>query len=124
MSVQVYPDLHSTMFLLILRNMLYTGTQDLNLHSTMFLLILNQQTGRMPNRLFTFHDVSINTLLNLIKLLLRNPFTFHDVSINTHIHNCPYHHICTFTFHDVSINTLSEPICLSSINIYIPRCFY
>ena len=54
--------LHSTMFLLIRRFWIATTYLHRSLHSTMFLLILFK-TNCFPIRTnFTFHDVSINTL--------------------------------------------------------------
>ena len=53
--------LHSTMFLLIRRFWIATTYLHRSLHSTMFLLILFK-TNCFPIRTnFTFHDVSINT---------------------------------------------------------------
>ena len=53
--------LHSTMFLLIPGFCVRLRIQKNALHSTMFLLIPVQfDAGNQP-RIFTFHDVSINT---------------------------------------------------------------
>ena len=99
--------------------------ESATLHSTMFLLI--QKTGSATitaTYLFTFHDVSINTLLlpllqfqtlhSTMFLLIpleyktlapSSVFTFHDVSINTALSAGAGGGVCFFTFHDVSINT-------------------
>ena len=55
----------------------------MTLHSTMFLLIHNAAFLRAFEALFTFHDVSINTGCNDIRIVCQKSFTFHDVSINT-----------------------------------------
>ena len=52
---------------------------------------------------FTFHNVSINTVLAALFDAAENEFTFHNVSINTFSRKC---------YFDVS------PC------IYIPQCFY
>ena len=97
--------------------------ESATLHSTMFLLI--QKTGSATitaTYLFTFHDVSINTLL----LPLLQFQTLHSTmflliqSSNLVFSSC---RIC-FTFHDVSINTSTVRRWKSTQNLYIPRCFY
>ena len=55
--------------------------------------------------LFTFHDVSINTLAVAFADVFSVFFTFHDVSINTAFLDRIYEAGQFFTFHDVSINT-------------------
>ena len=101
----------------------------ITLHSTMFLLI--QKTGSATitaTYLFTFHDVSINTMYQtdltsrihlplhstmflLIHITMKQIelddlyFTFHDVSINTSRQYQEAQYLLDFTFHDVSINT-------------------
>ena len=95
----------------------------------MFLLI--QKTGSATitaTYLFTFHDVSINTMYQtdltsrihlplhstmflLIHITMKQIelddlyFTFHDVSINTSRQYQEAQYLLDFTFHDVSINT-------------------
>ena len=54
------------------------------LHSTMFLLIPNVPTPYpISFAFFTFHYVSINTMIEAIHKIQDNFFTFHYVSINT-----------------------------------------
>ena len=75
----------------------------------MFLLILlsgNAQAG--VEAIFTFHDVSINTMEKGLKNWMMFSFTFHDVSINTSHKANDYAYVIIFTFHDVSINTRSS----------------
>ena len=81
----------------------------------------------LPN--FTFHDVSINTIVSRTSKPLKLNFTFHDVSINTEsgeirlcqhqsLHSTmfllilhfagPSSFFISFTFHDVSINTADK----------------
>ena len=54
------------------------------LHSTMFLLILRENLEKLECCLnFTFHNVSINTMMKRWDWQLLISFTFHNVSINT-----------------------------------------
>ena len=97
------------------------------LHSTMFLLIPNVPTPYpISFAFFTFHYVSINTMIEAIHKIQDNFFTFHYVSINTSnvlqvqpifqtLHSTMFLLIlpwrtsiskhAVFTFHYVSINT-------------------
>ena len=100
--------LHSTMFLLILTEPTYQNPLRVSLHSTMFLLIpycegliivyfsplhstmflLIQPFSIRLNKycsIFTFHNVSINTLVPLSDIIISLNFTFHNVSINTEL---------------------------------------
>ena len=54
---------------------------------------------------FTFHNVSINTVVDGDMKIKLNSFTFHNVSINTIILRRPRFRPRVFTFHNVSINT-------------------
>ena len=75
--------LHSIMFLLIQCVGCRLDYSRQSLHSIMFLLILVQQNMRIAVKCFTFHYVSINTILIISLFLLAFAFTFHYVSINT-----------------------------------------
>ena len=57
---------------------------------------------------FTFHNVSINTLLPSVPDHLRVIFTFHNVSINTCRFLRKKGDCRRFTFHNVSINTIGK----------------
>ena len=118
-------DLHSTMFLLIRCTFYEHCPECFNLHSTMFLLIQRRSCAcirRSP--LFTFHNVSINTLLHLSSHRSTCKFTFHNVSINTgSVHRYVYAEY-EFTFHNVSINTRQRSTVPPVGTIYIPQCFY
>ena len=77
----------------------------LSLHSTMFLLIQARgQTLQMLLSDFTFHDVSINTLMRGESEHYRNPLhsTMFLLILPDCLRKCTKN---TFTFHDVSINT-------------------
>ena len=83
-NTQTQISLHSIMFLLIpvlVRN----AVRDLEtLHSIMFLLIQTMvkfYEERVIN--FTFHNVSINTVVAMQTTKTSYIFTFHNVSINT-----------------------------------------
>ena len=58
--------------------------RSLDLHSTMFLLIL-RVSGDCAKiiPIFTFHNVSINSCTHLAKPEVMSLFTFHNVSINS-----------------------------------------
>ena len=161
--------LHSTMFLLILPDILKFYSNKNTLHSTMFLLIpfLKRMSKHMQKalhstmfllircsiilqhftRLFTFHNVSINTDNGTDNDSERTSFTFHNVSINTHLvahkkeifislHSTMFlliravelsfnRHYLHFTFHNVSINTVHSVSYLTRhSDLYIPQCFY
>ena len=56
----------------------------LYLHSIMFLLIPRLLTlSQTAISIFTFHNVSINTIQEMKAKIEAFPFTFHNVSINT-----------------------------------------
>ena len=57
------------------------------------------------HRIFTFHNVSINTLGAEVFEPLPFLFTFHNVSINTDRFGTSVFSSSWFTFHNVSINT-------------------
>ena len=61
-SITMCPHLHSTMFLLIRYFAWRKETKGRYLHSTMFLLILCESNSQSTKQIFTFHNVSINTL--------------------------------------------------------------
>ena len=96
--------LHSTMFLLILRQLLLIQIICIPLHSTMFLLIQQRHEWTVRERVFTVHNVSINTTYVRECLFFNMSFTFHNVSINTHaphspiIHRLFYHFLSTLSF--------------------------
>ena len=74
----------------------------------MFLLIRDQRSnpGRKLQQ-FTFHNVSINTVLQHRSTVLAVTFTFHNVSINTIKAITLTNTVNEFTFHNVSINTVT-----------------
>ena len=83
-SPVLLPDLHSIMYLLIRKVWSLDCLKSRNLHSIMYLLIQMKWRFRVFNIvLFTFHNVSINSILihqPCFKFFL---FTFHNVSINS-----------------------------------------
>ena len=86
------------------------------------------------NLVFTFHNVSINSLSPSLHRRIPSPFTFHNVSINSfpetnigklhknHLHSIMYLLIPNssnaffafdvFTFHNVSINSFPQQVSL------------
>ena len=74
----------------------------------MFLLIRDQRSnpGRKLQQ-FTFHNVSINTVLQHRSTVLAVTFTFHNVSINIIKAITLTNTVNEFTFHNVSINTVT-----------------
>ena len=78
-------DLHSIMYLLILSAIIEEHSATVNLHSIMYLLIHEAQMKDEALQGFTFHNVSINSLLyrlvdsvhphlhSIMYLLIRNP---------------------------------------------------
>ena len=58
-------------------------TDIIYLHSTMFLLILKGIIFKDSYTVFTFHNVSINTREGVTGMAMLTLFTFHNVSINT-----------------------------------------
>ena len=76
-------NLHSTMFLLIQMEPWRLTYRECNLHSTMFLLILVLIPCLISLFVFTFHNVSINSMVCLIEIAAERRFTFHNVSINS-----------------------------------------
>ena len=110
----------------------FTEYLNINLHSTMYLFQLQMIMNlNLSCCLFTFHYVSISTLLLRTVKVLRIVFTFHYVSISTraqilkmqkimHLHSTMYlfqlsiHFFIyltsfLFTFHYVSISTPYSP---------------
>ena len=58
--------------------------KEVDLHSIMYLLIQKHEIITIyPNLLFTFHNVSINSLIAEAVLIVLIIFTFHNVSINS-----------------------------------------
>ena len=120
-------NLHSTMFLLHLENIILRVIEaGIDLHSTMFLLHPCKAISRMFTIwIFTFHYVSITSIqLSQIATDILG-FTFHYVSITSSgangIYNC--------------VNSIYIPLCFYYIpdgrleawipeQIYIPLCFY
>ena len=68
---------------------------------------------------FTFHNVSINTVCMLLLRYQCNIFTFHNVSINTKVKDLKVNLFMVFTFHNVSINTSALSILFSACSIKI-----
>ena len=124
-------NLHSTMFLLIQIRVKLISLILTNLHSTMFLLIRFECKVFSGEKLFTFHNVSINTEYGKYCEQPIQLFTFHNVSINTatnrskkftsklNLHSTMFLLIlrvsglepdlsAPFTFHNVSINTVIQ----------------
>ena len=72
-------------------------------------------------KIFTFHNVSINSINGLISSVTQNSFTFHNVSINSMIGTMKKQKTMIFTFHNVSINSTTQPVWhTSDTPIYIP----
>ena len=113
--------LHSTMFLLIqLDRFLATLPKD-NLHSIMYLLILDYALSCARLTLFTFHNVSINSVLPCPATGCTVAFTFHNVSINSQIRVNFADVFHEFTFHNVSINSAMPLFTTTACAfIYIP----
>ena len=118
--------LHSTMFLLIPPCMNERAVCSRSLHSTMFLLI-RDLFFTCFNVFQSLHSTMFLLILTTISLsdAWRKIFTFHNVSINTENGNEYPTLFFRFTFHNVSINTsdIFEVFCTPVI-LYIPQCFY
>ena len=90
------------------------------------LILLPDYLYMIAAKIFTFHNVSINSINGLISSVTQNSFTFHNVSINSkrredkltweeYLHSIMYLLILfcrnrripqrQFTFHNVSINS-------------------
>ena len=132
--------LHSTMYLLKLRSGGKPYFLFLHLHSTMYLLKLKLPVLCHKSTKFTFHYVSIKTLISFFKALTPDLFTFHYVSIKTngvtlwgshdgHLHSTMYllkrvrHNVIgklprKFTFHYVSIKTKLTILCIILYNVF------
>ena len=82
-SVPLLEYLHSTMFLLIRTTGSGWKEQEQHLHSTMFLLILVLIPCLISLLVFTFHNVSINSVFEIFIFMKNTSFTFHNVSINS-----------------------------------------
>ena len=121
-----HPHLHSTMFLLILVQSVSVYYKLCNLHSTMFLLILSTDHSAAPSYIvFTFHNVSINTVGQNVGQNVGMLFTFHNVSINTgfelfFVLFVLYLHSTMFLL----IRSSTTPFNSAGGYIYIPQCFY
>ena len=118
--------LHSTMFLLILRFQRRIQFFSISLHSTMFLLILILSlilSEVIYN--FTFHYVSINTILDYFGVPVNPDFTFHYVSINTFRLVGRFDGL-HFPLHSTMFLLILREIDDPSICpvLYIPLCFY
>ena len=61
--------LHSTMFLLILKPPDDLDYKMLSLHSTMFLLIQLAEISAESGKIFTFHNISINTRFTVKQII-------------------------------------------------------
>ena len=121
--------LHSTMYLL---NRVYSSAPIMlctDLHSTMYLLNPYSEWSKAGAQKFTFHYVSIKSILGISRLYPVPSFTFHYVSIKSYLKICaaytkPYLHstmyllnpatirircsvFSLFTFHYVSIKSSS-----------------
>ena len=116
--------LHSTMFLLIPFKAIWSHVSPCTLHSTMFLLIPVRSSLTATLILFTFHNVSINTLIPGVTVLVGCNFTFHNVSINTHRSR-------TLLKPFLSLHSTMFLLILpehkeikETFRLYIPQCFY
>ena len=97
---------HSTMYLLKLLCPLQKLLPELYSHSTMYLLKLAPSAVmKTPVSSFTFHHVSIKTIILVTATLITAIFTFHHVSIKTLPFPSGFFNELTFTFHHVSIKT-------------------
>ena len=75
----------------------------------MFLLIPTQQTkDANDTNVFTFHNVSINSVLRHAQVSTLHTFTFHNVSINSTWIN----------------KENAAHVRINATYIYIPQCFY
>ena len=77
------PNLHSIMYLLIRFFVFSMSTLFVYLHSIMYLLIPITDRDFEIKRIFTFHNVSINSVLYPSPIWKYPLFTFHNVSINS-----------------------------------------
>ena len=119
-----FQPLHSTMFLLIRRLWKVLKVICFALHSTMFLLILETEECVQYQTVFTFHNVSINTVFSPSFFHASWNFTFHNVSINT---------LATFaqsgfpwSLHSTMFLLIRKHFCDFFVFalLYIPQCFY
>ena len=102
---------HSTMYLLKPATSIWPTKSLINSHSTMYLLKrCKGHTLQFDSVQFTFHHVSIKTLLNLSRKEFYSQFTFHHVSIKTIYCFAASVFVNIFTFHHVSIKTKNHSI--------------
>ena len=122
---ELFQDLHSTMFLLLLIKRSCQTSCECNLHSTMFLLLLKSIILDMKvMNLFTFHNVSIttsfgeittrreNNLHSTMFLLLQKYASIWKFCTGIYIPQCFYYYF---------IGIGREKF---EYLIYIPQCFY
>ena len=117
--------LHSTMYLLNPEVHLAPFFLDITLHSTMYLLNL---IHRPVLTVIVLPLHSTMYLLNQWGSLdwFRNKFnfTFHNVSIKSLLCARYKHTYQHFTFHNVSIKSRAVKICILFYKLYIPQCIY
>ena len=77
------PTLHSTMYLFLLSWRIEQLQSYLSLHSTMYLFLPMKERDIKAIINFTFHNVSISTVLSYYDVVDKDSFTFHNVSIST-----------------------------------------
>ena len=118
--------LHSTMFLLNPPILFLAVPPVLSLHSTMFLLNL------LPHRLaapvsdsFTFHDVSIKSMI-CARAGYSRLSTLHSTMFLLNRDTCFADVLSLLTLHSTMflLNRLTRCSELSTHFLYIPRCFY
>ena len=76
--------------------------------------------GILLLKIFTFHNVSINSSSVMIPRSSAIIFTFHNVSINSEAAEIVKALQKSFTFHNVSINSLFQATSHHAGDIYIP----
>ena len=122
----IHPNSHSTMYLLKPQKPINHHINVINSHSTMYLLKLDPVTVRsvtFPHSHSTMYLLKLNTFKELsIKVY---EFTFHHVSIKTIVSTWTPPLLLEFTFHHVSIKTKYQAIFTAiPIQIHIPPCIY
>ena len=95
----------------------------------MYLLIPNNDSSGALSVIFTFHNVSINSIRTLLKIWIKKVFTFHNVSINSsaeevqeavdyHLHSIMYLLILEASVHFVTPDFNLHSIMYLLIHLY------
>ena len=114
------------MYLLILLDALTAQRIEANLHSIMYLLIPAQTVVESRGyKLFTFHNVSINSHLQFLKFPL-HAYLHSIMYLLIPVQSPTFAAAGLFTFHNVSINSRPPTTIISSIGflLFLSTSFY